>query len=198
MIFQLKLLLNELFNNNDYLIIGSYAAKYWFSDFREPNDFDIVCENRLKRIKKIEFNSDLYKFKKYNTHTYIADPEFLLTLKYSHAFWNIHHNKTISDIILLKRKNVEINQKLFEELVIHWGEIHKTRIISDEILNYKENFSNSQKITLTKKYINNNLCLIGNKFQDMKNKKQYIKNMIFSLPLKQAKFVLDNIEYFLN
>jgi hypothetical protein len=28
----------------------------------------------------------------------------------------------------------------------------------------------------------------------MKNKKQYIKNMIFTLPFNQAKFVLDNID----
>jgi hypothetical protein len=59
-----------------------------------------------------------------NTDPVFADPNVLLTLKISHAHWNIHHEKTLFDIRFLQGKGAVVLEALYRELVKAWIKIH--------------------------------------------------------------------------
>ena len=107
------------------MIFGSTAIKHHFPDFRDPKDLD-----RMDKDGKMSKEEQAYwvptfgelieksKNKKY------LDPDFLLTIKASHANWNIHWDKTMFDILFLKRKGCKIIKPLYDKLVKDWKNVH--------------------------------------------------------------------------
>ena len=87
------------------MIFGSTALNYYYPDFRKPKDLDIInVETKEKILTKgvekywipeYQLLIDRSKNKEY------LDPELMLTLKASHANWNIHWEKTMFDIMFL-------------------------------------------------------------------------------------------------
>lgn len=99
------------------LLIGSKALKHHFPDFpREPKDTDYICEEKIIGTdSKISPSSKLI-LDKYS-ELEICPADVLYTLKVSHAFWNIHWEKTMSDIRFLQSKGFrKVNEDLFKEL----------------------------------------------------------------------------------
>lgn len=100
------------------LIFGSTAAKHWFPlHFREPNDLDIISKDHYWAGP---FQTILDK----NCHDQFVDPDFLYTIKMSHAAWNVHWLKTINDIILLKDLGCRLHKTLYNDLYKFWEGYH--------------------------------------------------------------------------
>jgi hypothetical protein len=112
----------------EQLIFGSTAMKFWFPDFREPNDLDIILRSDkkdyiTKAVQKYWIPEFEY-FLEHNKHDTYLDPEFMLTLKMSHAGWDIHWDKTMYDILFLKNKGYAPDEELYKKLVKGWIKVH--------------------------------------------------------------------------
>ena len=92
------------------MLIGSRAAKHWFSDFREPKDTDYMSDESIEGAEVKFCPSYKLAIEKYKTE--IAPPELLYSLKFSHAFWDIHWNKTIFDISFFQQKGIKLDEEL--------------------------------------------------------------------------------------
>lgn len=113
---------------NNKMLIGSRAAKVWFSDFREPKDTDYIirgesCAISEKNTEKKQcwaFDKILDMFPEME----IAEPFLLYTLKLSHAYWDgIHWAKTMADIAFFQSRNVPFDEDIFDMLFKQWEEI---------------------------------------------------------------------------
>jgi hypothetical protein len=94
------------------MLIGSQAAKYWFSDFpRQPKDIDYISEEEINDSDSKFCPSFKYLLEKYPVK--IASPEILYTLKVSHSFWDIKWDKTVFDIRFFQSKGIKLNEELF-------------------------------------------------------------------------------------
>lgn len=116
------------------LIIGSVAAYHWFSDFRKPEDIDILSKIVISKSKPSDTsNIEVRWFElcdeiiRQNTDPVFATPDTLLTLKVSHAAWNIHHQKTMMDIFFLKSKGANLNYELYGKLFQYWETVHGSK-----------------------------------------------------------------------
>jgi hypothetical protein len=111
------------------ILIGSRAIKHWFSDFREPKDWDYICNEKYSNLKNLEKDLEIHIipkiFDNYKEDT--LNPNDLYTLKCSHIFWNIKWQKHIYDIQFLQNKGCTLNEKLFWKLYNYWIEIHGKR-----------------------------------------------------------------------
>lgn len=114
------------------LIIGSEAARHWYPDFpRVPSDLDlmvrdavhVVAEDRVETHWLPEFEEILER----NVDPLYIDPNFLYTLKVSHAGWDIHWKKTMDDIVFLKSKGCVLDVPLYKKLVKAWIRVHGKR-----------------------------------------------------------------------
>jgi len=119
------------------LIYGSKAAKFWFPDFREPKDLDIISKEDYW-IDSFQYILDN------NKHPVYADPKFLFTIKVSHAAWDIHWDKTMHDIVFLKNKGCQLDQELYQNLYKDWTEYHGRKKVR---LNMKNDEFFTNKIT---------------------------------------------------
>lgn len=113
------------------VLIGSFAARHWFRDFREPGeDRDYLVEGKSGRDGTNEYHDCtksaglMWIFE--NCHN-IAYAEDLYTLKLSHCFWDIHWVKTMHDIAFFQANYVKLNGGLFELLYKGWEEIHGSK-----------------------------------------------------------------------
>lgn len=104
------------------MIIGSYAAKAHFPDFREPKDVDAFSSVSMHNVETFwhetfpaEWDGDR-----------MADPVLLYTNKVSHAFWDLHGtwNKHMSDIHFFQRKGVEFDRAAYDILLPVWKASH--------------------------------------------------------------------------
>ncbi len=120
---------------NDYIIIGSVAAKFWFSDYREPvNDVDILYVGNPTiprsyhglRIELQTHSSAEYILGRHE-HGLYMNPDELYTLKISHAHWNIKHTKTLHDIRFLQLKGCQLDMPMYNSLVETWEEVHGSK-----------------------------------------------------------------------
>lgn len=59
-----------------------------------------------------------------STNEQFLSPDMMITLKASHANWDIHWGKTMKDILFLKSKGHEINRELYDTLVVGWTSVH--------------------------------------------------------------------------
>lgn len=106
-------------------LVGSRAIKHWFPDFREPKDYDYITTGTERSSKDIEYHPVSC-----SGHEWIikqgpiASPETMLTLKMSHSFWDVHWDKTMSDIRFLQEKNIGPNWTLFDQLYSYWTFVH--------------------------------------------------------------------------
>lgn len=105
------------------LIFGSTAQKFWFPDSRSPKDLDLLQTGARNQDEKYWVPSFNYILENNKNKEYV-DPDFLLTIKLSHSFWNIHWEKTIFDINFLKEHGCKIDEGLFKLLIKDWAEIH--------------------------------------------------------------------------
>ena len=110
-------------------LFGSRLIKKYFNDFREPNDIDWVTNDR-KKIKKSIIGKEEYY--------YIPDapdremtPDEIYTVKVSHAIYDIHWRKTMSDIRFLQIKGCKIIPEFLESLRKHWDIVHGVQIRTD-------------------------------------------------------------------
>lgn len=130
----------------DKLIFGSRAMRYWFPDSREPNDTDYISRQNL--ISKTEQHYWVPSFQfilDNNKDDSFIDPDLLFTVKLSHFGWNIHWEKTKSDIIFLSRKGLRPNVELYRSLVKDWREIHGKKTVSMRGKNSKTFFEDAVK-----------------------------------------------------
>jgi hypothetical protein len=113
------------------MIFGSTALKHWYPDFpREPKDLDIISKNgKSTREIEIHWNSAFEYIFKYNNNDKYVDPDFLYTIKMSHAAWDVRWDKTMFDIKFLKEKGCQLDPVLFNLLMKDWEIIHGTKKI---------------------------------------------------------------------
>lgn len=141
-----------------HLIYGSQAIKYFFEDFnRIPNDLDIIDDDITKESsKEVQYYwTEAFDFlRKNNKNNTYVDPDFLYTIKVSHAAWDINWEKTIKDINFLQNKGCKINKGFYDLLYKDWIKIHDKKHI-------KMNVKNSEffKETIYRKYNHEELHL---------------------------------------
>lgn len=139
------------------LIYGSTAIKHFFPDFsREPNDLDyisyvpeILFNKGTHHSEHIHENKvEMYYLKSFeyildnNIDDRFVDPNFLYTIKVSHAAWDVKWEKTIKDISFLKSKGCTLDKELFNSLYKEWEIIHSKKKVKMGVKNeefFKEN-----------------------------------------------------------
>ena len=128
------------------LLIGSRAIKHWFPDFpREPNDTDYAVLETPKwtpseeMVGKIEYliNPIIGGMKG------VALPDVLYTLKMSHMFWNIAHEKHSWDMVWLQKKGAKLDKELFFKLYEYFNEPHGANKRSDLKMSSADFFTNA-------------------------------------------------------
>lgn len=103
------------------LIFGSTAAKHWYPEFREPKDLDRISEEKHMTREVEHYWNEAFAYVLANNKdaTYV-DPDFLYTIKVSHAAWDIWWDKTMFDIQFFKRKGCKLDKVLFDLLYAQW------------------------------------------------------------------------------
>lgn len=101
------------------VIIGSHAIKQYYPDFRLPKDLDYINKDDQSKTREVEnyWMDEFQCLLDANTGGEYLDPDCMLTLKAAHANWNVFWEKTMADIIFLKRKGHTINVPVYKELV---------------------------------------------------------------------------------
>jgi len=127
------------------ILIGSTAIKHWFPDFKQiPKDIDYIEIGRRNIYSKdgIEIlpNPILEKFE-----GNILTPDYLLTLKISHLFWDINWDKHIFDVQFLLKKGAKLIPSVFDELYQYWNEFHGKNKRSDLQMSAEDFFDNALK-----------------------------------------------------
>lgn len=120
------------------LIFGSTALKFWFPDFkREPKDLDVITKNPTMMTPKEEhyWVSGFEYVLKNNKHNRYVDPDFLYTIKVSHAAWDIWWDKTMHDIMYLNNKGCKLDENLYHLLWQDWNVIHRQKKINLNVKN---------------------------------------------------------------
>lgn len=117
--------------NVKWLISGSVALKYWFPDFnRSPKDIDILSPISVISHKPSELliDTDWHSAAQYildrNENSTFVDPNFLFTLKVSHANWDIKWQKTMEDIAFMQKMGCALDDELYNLLIGVWNETH--------------------------------------------------------------------------
>lgn len=125
------------------LIIGSTAIKKWYPEkyTRQPKDLDIAVIEDRPNTKGVEYlkNPILFKYQKGG----FLIPEYLLTLKISHMFWEFNWKKHMWDIQFLLDQGVSYNSTLLQELIIYWEKTKPKVKRSNLELDAKEFFTNA-------------------------------------------------------
>lgn len=119
------------------LIYGSTAIKHWYPDFREPNDFDIITEEKHRNSRTVEYYwTDAFEYLSNNIDLIHVDSDLLYTIKVSHAAWNIKWEKTMKDIQFLKNKGCTLNEEFFSILYKDWEILHGKKKVNLNKSNY--------------------------------------------------------------
>ena len=106
-------------------IYGSKLVKKIFPDFREPKDTDYVTNDIVEyqnQISRIPAGTELHWIPCSPNREMTADE--LYTLKVSHAIYDIHWQKTMSDIRFLQIKGCQIIPDFLQQLRTHWESVH--------------------------------------------------------------------------
>jgi hypothetical protein len=113
-----------------WIIIGSTALAHWFPDWnREPKDIDLLSDVTIKPgngqfVVDAHWHEAAPLLIKASKNKTFLDPDLLLTLKVSHAPWDIKWGKTMFDIDFLYSKGLEVNEELHAELIKVWKRVH--------------------------------------------------------------------------
>jgi hypothetical protein len=103
-------------------LFGSKLIKKYFSDFREPNDTDWVT-NDISKLKPCLIGKEEYYYIPFSPNREMTADE-IYTVKVSHAIYDIHWKKTMSDIRFLQIKGCKILPDLLKNLRLHWESVH--------------------------------------------------------------------------
>jgi len=109
-------------------IYGSQLTKKIFPDFREPKDTDFVTNSLTEYLMvkpTLSEKTEIHYIPNTPNREMTADE--LYTLKVSHAIYDIHWQKTMSDIRFFQRKNCQIIPEFLTELRQHWEVVHKNK-----------------------------------------------------------------------
>lgn len=110
------------------LIFGSTALKHWFPDLnRQPNDLDYMGAGVNSKGVEYHWNDAFHYIVKHNQDKTYVDPNFLYTIKVSHAAWDIHWDKTMHDIMFLKNHGCQLDFELYNLLIQDWNKIHSPK-----------------------------------------------------------------------
>lgn len=131
----------------DSLIFGSTAVKHWFSDYREPKDLDIISKSpvNITSTKRIEvhFTNAFNYLLANNIDNNYVDPNYLYTIKVSHAAWDINWDKTMHDVVFLKEKGCILNKHFYKLLINDWQLLHGKKKV--KLQGNSESFFNINK-----------------------------------------------------
>lgn len=116
---------------SEILLIGSQALARAGLKPREPRDTDFwkVGEGTAIKGRGVEIHYvpqdilDLVEQSEPN----VASPNAVYTIKCSHANWDIHWQKTMSDIRYLRKKGAKKDVKLYSALYKHWLLVHDNK-----------------------------------------------------------------------
>lgn len=137
------------------MIFGSTAAKFWFPDFREPKDLDVLQKESIMtpNVQSYWYGDSSEFILKNNKHPEYVEAEFLYTIKAAHAHWNIHWDKTMADIIFFQKKWLKIDAELFGLLIKDFTAFHGVRHASLKGKNAKTFFEDA----VPRKYIHDSI-----------------------------------------
>lgn len=102
------------------LIYGSCALKYWFPESRIPSDIDIISSEH-------DWISAFEYLLEHNKHNQFVDPDFLYTIKVSHAAWDVRWDKTMKDIAFLRNNRCSLDKDFYDLLYNDWCKVHKDK-----------------------------------------------------------------------
>ena len=109
-------------------LFGSQLLKKYFPDFREPQDFDYVINLPSSTYHtEVDYDCNGQRSEFYSipcTPNREMTPDELYTLKVSHAIYDIHWSKTMSDIRFLQLKDCQIDSNFLSQLREYWKTIH--------------------------------------------------------------------------
>lgn len=116
----------------NWLIIGSVAMHHWLNNTTKQNDIDIISAEKLsgRFIESHHWGSIADRILEMNKDPIFLDPEMCLTLKYSHAPWNVHWDKTMNHIWQFQKAGYSPNQEIAIELRKVWKEIHGAKKVN--------------------------------------------------------------------
>ena len=126
------------------VLIGSQAIKHYFPDFpREPKDYDYI----VKEVPKVQhINTEYLRNPVLEDYPLdILEPDYILTLKASHLFWDINWDKHMFDTQFLLKKGCTINRRLFFQLYEHWNNYHGKNKRSNLSMSASDFFDNAVK-----------------------------------------------------
>ena len=106
-------------------LYGSQLAKKLFPEFRQPKDTDYVTNDineYRNQISKITKGTELHYIPCSPNREMTKDE--LYTLKVSHAIYDIHWQKTMSDIRFFQLRGCKVVPEFLAELRKHWEIIH--------------------------------------------------------------------------
>lgn len=109
---------------------------WWPTSRPSKGDLDVMTEVNLMSSKPSAFNIESHwtpvsqEMIDFNIDQNFLDPDLLLTLKISHAQWDIHWEKTILDVDFMIKNGAQVHQEFHDRLVQHWATIHYNKKIS--------------------------------------------------------------------
>jgi len=142
------------------MIIGSYAIKHHFPDFkRSPKDYDIVAFDEYSRLDLVRIHKGipglklevlinpiiLQYYKENGGIPAICGTSELYTLKMSHLFWDINWNKHEWDATFLRERGCTLIYPLFWKLYAYFNELHGKNKRSDLKMSSNKFFNNALK-----------------------------------------------------
>jgi hypothetical protein len=122
------------------ILIGSKAYHHHDKSFREGKDTDYLVFEPRNSTKEVEYHyhPDFVTHRRtlYNwVVDHIATPSFLYTLKVSHSFWDVHWQKTISDIRYMKRHGCVLIPELYDVFYPIWEQVHGKKPVNLNVPN---------------------------------------------------------------
>jgi hypothetical protein len=129
------------------LIIGSTAMKHWFPEAREPKDRDIfspdpwdtgdrMWDDRFRWYGSWDHAFGQHPLYAAATDPHYATPDELLTIKLSHAGWDLKNGswfKHMEDVAFLQERGAKVIEPLYDLLYSIWEDKHGKKRVD---LNY--------------------------------------------------------------
>lgn len=123
-------------------IIGSTAAYHWFphgaggKPARVPKDIDLLTPAKVASdspttcLVDAQWHSAAEYLISINRDPVFLDPDLLLTLKVSHAHWDVKWSKTIWDVWFLQEAGAKLNMDAYDRLFKVWTEVHGAKKVN--------------------------------------------------------------------
>jgi len=189
-------------------LFGSSLIKKYFPDFRKINDIDWVT-NDISKMKTSTKEVEYYYIPFIESRE--MTPDEIYTVKVSHAIYNIHWKKTMSDIRFLQIKGCKIIPEFLTKLRLHWISIHGKQIrtnfdiLPDEFFDdkVKRKFSHDELHTFinpSPTYLNmivNGVTPVSELFFNMNEdqRKEVLFEESFVISLERFQNQLDKLAY---